>query len=88
MDDDASLRSKIVSSLRSEFEVLEGEDYEAAYKLLQESELDILLLACRSRRAECPECTELLDAARRQRDRHARDRAEFRREEIDGAESD
>lgn len=51
MDDDETLRSKIASSLRSHFEVLEGKDYEAAYKLLQESELDILLLPCPSSRA-------------------------------------
>ena len=34
-----------MAALRSTFEVLEGEDYEAAYKLLQEADLDVLLLA-------------------------------------------
>jgi hypothetical protein len=42
--DDASLRSKLVPALRPDFEVLEGENYKTAYKLLQESELDVLLL--------------------------------------------
>ncbi len=60
MDDDASLRSKIASSLRSEFEVLEGADYEAAYKLLQESELDVMLLALPIESGGVRECTELL----------------------------
>ena len=61
MDDDASLRSKIASSLRAEFEVLEGADYEGAYKLLQESELDVLLLALPIESGGVRECTELLD---------------------------
>jgi DNA-binding NtrC family response regulator len=61
VDDDASLRSKIASSLRSEFEVLEGADYEGAYKLLQESELDVLLLALPIESGGVRECTELLD---------------------------
>ena len=39
------MRASIVAALRSSFEVLEGEDYEAAYKLLQEAGLDVLLLA-------------------------------------------
>lgn len=60
MDDDASLRSKIASSLRSEFEVFEGGDYEAAYKLLQESELDVMLLALPIESGGVRECTELL----------------------------
>jgi len=61
VDDDASLRSKIASSLRAEFEVLEGADYEGAYKLLQESELDVLLLALPIESGGVRECTELLD---------------------------
>lgn len=60
VDDDDSLRSKIASSLRSDFEVLEGKDYEAAYKLLQECELDILLLALPIASGGIRECTELL----------------------------
>ncbi|HUJ32351.1 MAG TPA: sigma-54 dependent transcriptional regulator [Candidatus Acidoferrum sp.] len=60
MDDDAGLRSKIASALRSDFEVLEGTDYEAAYKLLQESELDVLLLGLPAASGGVKECTELL----------------------------
>jgi len=60
VDDDEGLRSKIASSLRSDFEVLEGKDFEAAYKLLQESELDILLLALPIASGGIRECTELL----------------------------
>ena len=60
MDDDASLRSKISSSLRSDFEVLEGEDYEGAYRLLQEAELDVLLLGMPIASGSVKECTELL----------------------------
>ena len=47
-------------ALRSEFDVLEGRDYEAAYKLLQESELDILLLGLPIASGGIRECTELL----------------------------
>jgi len=61
VDDDESLRSKIASSLRSDFEVLEGKDYEAAYKLLQESELDILLLGLPIASGGVRECIELLN---------------------------
>jgi DNA-binding NtrC family response regulator len=60
VDDDASLRSKIASSLRSDFEILEGEDYEGAYRLLQESELDVLLLGMPIGSGSVKECTELL----------------------------
>ncbi|MGB0036072.1 MAG: sigma-54 dependent transcriptional regulator [Candidatus Acidiferrales bacterium] len=60
MDDDASLRSKIASSLRADFEVLEGEDYPAAYRLLQESELEVLLLGLPMASGGVKECTELL----------------------------
>lgn len=61
MDDDAGLRSKIAAALRVEFEVLEGEDYDSAYKLLQESELDILLLGLPIASGGVRECLELLD---------------------------
>jgi len=61
VDDDESVRSKIASSLRSDFEVLEGKDYEAAYKLLQESELDILLLGLPIASGGVRECIELLN---------------------------
>jgi len=60
VDDDESLRSKIASSLRSDFEVLEGKDYETAYRLLQESELDILLLGLPIASGGARECIELL----------------------------
>jgi DNA-binding NtrC family response regulator len=60
VDDDASLRSKIASSLRSDFEVLEGEDYEAAYRLLEEAQLDVLLLGMPIASGSVRECTELL----------------------------
>ncbi len=61
VDDDDALRSKIASSLRSYFEVLEGRDYEAAYNLLQECELDVLLLGLPIASGGMHECTELLD---------------------------
>jgi len=60
VDDDASLRSKIASALRSEFEVYEGEDYDAAVTLLQESDLDVLLLGLPIESGGVRECTELL----------------------------
>jgi DNA-binding NtrC family response regulator len=61
VDDDATLRSKIASSFRSDFEILEGKDYEAAYKLLQESELDVLLIGLPLASGGLRECTELLN---------------------------
>jgi DNA-binding NtrC family response regulator len=60
VDDDASLRSKIASSLRSDFEVLEGENYEGAYRLLQEAELYVLLLGMPIASGGVRECMELL----------------------------
>ena len=60
VDDDASLRSKVATELKSDFEVLEGTDYESAYKLLQESELDVLLLGLPIESGSVKECTELL----------------------------
>jgi DNA-binding NtrC family response regulator len=51
----------MVSSLRSEFEVLEGQDYKAAYALLEEAELDVLLLGLPIASGGIPECLELLD---------------------------
>jgi len=60
VDDDAALRSKIASALRSDFEILEGEDYEAAEKLLQESDLDILLLGLPIASGGVRECVNLL----------------------------
>ncbi|HKW87544.1 MAG TPA: sigma-54 dependent transcriptional regulator [Candidatus Acidoferrales bacterium] len=60
VDDDESLRERIVSSMHSDFEMLEGADYEGAYRLLQESELDVLLLALPIASGGVKECTELL----------------------------
>jgi len=60
VDDDASLRSKISSSLRSDFEILEAEDYEGAFRLLQEAELDVLLLGMPIASGSVKECVELL----------------------------
>jgi DNA-binding NtrC family response regulator len=61
VDDDATLRSEIASSFRSDFEILEGRDYEGAYKLLQEAELDVLLLGLPLGSDGLRECTELLN---------------------------
>jgi len=54
------MRSHIAAALRSDFEVLEGSDYEGAYKLLQGSALDVLLLALPMASGGVEECTELL----------------------------
>ena len=61
MDDDAGLRSRIVAALRTDFDVLEGQNYEAAYIYLQEAELDILLLGLPVASGGVRECLELLD---------------------------
>jgi DNA-binding NtrC family response regulator len=58
---DTALRSKINASLRGEFDVLEGEDYEAAYRLLQESDIDVLLLGLPLNSGGVRECVELLN---------------------------
>lgn len=60
VDSDAPLRSRIATSLRNDFEILEGEDYTGAYRLLQESQLDILLLALPIPSGGVRECAELL----------------------------
>jgi len=60
VDDDTELRAKLTSSLRSRFEILEGTNYEAAYRFLQESELDVLLLGLPIESGGIKECTELL----------------------------
>ena len=60
VDDDADLCAKVVSALKSDFDVLEGADYEAAYKLLRESELDVLLLGLPIASGGVKECMELL----------------------------
>ena len=59
VDDDSALRGKIASALRSEFEVFEGEDYPEAYKLLEGSELDVLLLGMPIESGGLKQCIEL-----------------------------
>src|SRR5271156_2013775 len=54
------MRGSLVAALRSTFEVVEGDDYPAAYKLLQEAGLDVLLLALPMESGGLRECTELL----------------------------
>lgn len=61
VDDDFSMRTSLVAALRPGFEVLEGEDFEAAYRLLQEANLDVLLLALPMESGGLRECTELLN---------------------------
>jgi DNA-binding NtrC family response regulator len=50
-----------VAALRNDFDVLEGQNYEAAYIYLQEAELDILLLGLPVALGGVRECLELLD---------------------------
>jgi len=50
-----------VAALRTDFDVLEGQNYEAAYIYLQEAELDILLLSLPVASGGVRECLELLD---------------------------
>jgi DNA-binding NtrC family response regulator len=59
VDDDSALRGKIASALRSEFEVFEGEDYPEAFKLLEGSELDVLLLGMPIESGGLKQCIEL-----------------------------
>jgi len=44
IDDDPAFRRQIAAPLQEDFEVFEGEDYEQAYALLREAEIDVLLL--------------------------------------------
>lgn len=60
VDAEANVRSRIASSLRTDFEVVEGEDYAGAYRLLQEVELDVLLLDLNMPPGGVKECVELL----------------------------
>jgi DNA-binding NtrC family response regulator len=60
VDDDANGRSRIAAALRANFEVLEGGDYPDAYRLLQESDLDVLLLDLNMPSGGVKECAELL----------------------------
>ncbi len=45
VDSDNALRSRILTGMRSQFEILEADNFEGAHRLLRESELDVLLLA-------------------------------------------
>lgn len=54
------MRASIAAALRPGYEVQEAEDYEGAYKLLQEAGLDVLLLALPMESGGLRECTELL----------------------------
>jgi DNA-binding NtrC family response regulator len=60
VDDDKDLRARIASSMRGDFDLLDGADYEAAYRLLQEAELDVLLLGLPIPTGGVKECIELL----------------------------
>jgi len=60
VDDESSLRSKIGSALRSQFEIFEGETYDDAVRLLQDAGLDVLLLGTPIPTVGVKECTELL----------------------------
>lgn len=60
VDSDNALRSRILTGMRSQFEILEANNFEGAYRLLQESELDVLLLALPLPSGGAKECVELL----------------------------
>lgn len=60
VDDDEELRARIHTSLRGGFEVVDGRDYDDAYRLLQESELDVLLLGLPLPSGALNKCLELL----------------------------
>jgi DNA-binding NtrC family response regulator len=57
---DAVVRGKIAAALRSDNDVFEGEDYTAAFVLLQETDVDILLLGLPLPSGGVSECVELL----------------------------
>lgn len=60
IDDDEELRARIHASLRGDFEVFDGHDYEDAYRILRESELDVLLLGLPLPSGALGKCVELL----------------------------
>lgn len=60
VDDDEELRARIHASLRGDFEIVDGRDYDDAYRLLQESELDVLLLGLPLPSGALNKCLELL----------------------------
>ena len=57
---DAVVRGKIAAALRPDNDVFEGEDYTAAFVLLQETDVDILLLGLPLPSGGVSECVELL----------------------------
>jgi len=57
---DAVVRGKIAAALRADNDVFEGEDYTAAFVLLQETDVDILLLGMPLPSGGVSECVELL----------------------------
>lgn len=60
VDGDNALRSRVLSGMRSQFEILEANNFEGAYRLLQESELDVLLLGLPLPSGGAKDCIELL----------------------------
>ncbi len=60
VDGDAPERSKIADSLSNQFEILGGEDHKAAYNLLLEGSLDVLLLSLTLPSGGLRECLALL----------------------------
>ena len=60
VDDDEELRARIHASLHIDFEIFDGYDYDDAYRILQESELDILLLGLPLPSGALNKCLELL----------------------------
>lgn len=60
VDDDANLRAKLLQGLSDGFDVLEGENYKTAYKLLEEAGLDVLLLGIPIESGGVREFSELL----------------------------
>ena len=62
VDSDQTLRSRIASALSADFAVVVGEDYEDAYRLLEASLLDVVLLGLPMASGEgIRECVELLE---------------------------
>ena len=57
---DVDLRQQIGSSLREDFQLLETESIEGAYRVLQEHELEVLLLDLKATPSGVRECTALV----------------------------
>lgn len=60
VDNDEELRSRVHASLRGAFEIFDGHDYEDAFRLLKESDLDVLLLGLPIPSGGLNKCLELL----------------------------